>query len=907
MRYLTLFLLFASSAFAAIIPTQRLSEWVEGVDVGVPGGIAQYMPGGASQRTTLLNVVSTYGADNTGATDTRADIQAAIDAAASGEVVWFPAGVYRIDASMGVGYKDNITIRGAGQYALSTSSNSFGTGLKTFTVDAGLGYTAGCGVWVWVWDRDFVPITSITRSSATATVTTGVPHYMVTGQWVQMKGATQTEYNVYAEITVTGATTFTYSVSGSPVTPATGSFMFAGLCETVQIASITRSGSTATVTTSSAHRMASNEVVTISGASQSEYNITATITVTSGTTFTYVVSGSPATPATGTMLAAVNSQDGPNMWMKGTCDSYSGTTLVVDVASIQGYGTFGMWKVGVTTLDYRGSGGSAIAIGGDGNNDFYQSTNVPTQPSITGSPTRGATSIDVDDRTAFSSNQLMQIAAGNQTDPNAGAVGDSTFVVHVDGYNYLSRQMVRIGTVTPGSGTTGTITFSPELMLDLPTGLAPKALTTSLYSELVGVENLAVFGHDATTSSPVVSITQGISCWLYRVSVHSVPNYNIGISANLKTEIRECWATHRNGAGTNGAALLPTWSANALVTHSIFGFNRPEIEQNSGCVSMAYSYNYISKDGMLNTNHAPHPRFTLLEGNLAPYVLSDGYFGGESELTALRNWLYGYNQAFVIYGGVFGRRWSYNFNPVGNILGTAGFADGANAWGQPNIGNGAYSGTASAINGDWWLHYNPPIGGIPATLSTRTNDTDGVITMTTLTASDIEDPNLASNYYVNMAYRWSPYTDYQARGGSALSISNISGSTFDVTGGSGVNPDEDTAIRFFPGQSGYQEWDNDVEGTVNEKGNWLVVGTGGSQQSTGGDTIPDAYSSLTKPSLFGVLSWPLNPASPNFGDGLAVIPATYLALNGVLPPEDSGTSTATVSGTTTVTGTLTPP
>lgn len=66
-------------------------------------------------------------------------------------------------------------------------------------------------------------VSSITRSGSTATVTTGSAHNLVTGAEITMSGATQTEYNVTAIVTVTGSTTFTYTVSGTPATPATGS------------------------------------------------------------------------------------------------------------------------------------------------------------------------------------------------------------------------------------------------------------------------------------------------------------------------------------------------------------------------------------------------------------------------------------------------------------------------------------------------------------------------------------------------------------------------------------------------------------------------------------------------------------------------------------------------------------
>jgi hypothetical protein len=67
------------------------------------------------------------------------------------------------------------------------------------------------------------PVSSITRASNTATVTTSSAHGLVTGNTISMTGATQPEYNITTAITVTGATTFTYTVTGAPATPATGS------------------------------------------------------------------------------------------------------------------------------------------------------------------------------------------------------------------------------------------------------------------------------------------------------------------------------------------------------------------------------------------------------------------------------------------------------------------------------------------------------------------------------------------------------------------------------------------------------------------------------------------------------------------------------------------------------------
>lgn len=72
---------------------------------------------------------------------------------------------------------------------------------------------------------------------------------------------------------------------------------------TVTPVSITRSGTTATVTLPSPVNWQSGSTVTVAGAVQTQYNGNVEISVTDSTHFTYTVSGSPATPATGTITA----------------------------------------------------------------------------------------------------------------------------------------------------------------------------------------------------------------------------------------------------------------------------------------------------------------------------------------------------------------------------------------------------------------------------------------------------------------------------------------------------------------------------------------------------------------------------------------------------------------------------
>lgn len=82
----------------------------------------------------------------------------------------------------------------------------------------------------------------------------------------------------------------------------------------IAITSITRSGSTATVTTTAAHGLSTNDKVLVGGAVQDDYNLIASITVTGASEFTFPVSGTPASPATGTIacfLVDADSATGP--------------------------------------------------------------------------------------------------------------------------------------------------------------------------------------------------------------------------------------------------------------------------------------------------------------------------------------------------------------------------------------------------------------------------------------------------------------------------------------------------------------------------------------------------------------------------------------------------------------------
>lgn len=246
-------------------------------------------------------------------------------------------------------------------------------------------------------------IQSVTRSGSTVTVTLADDHQLATGIEVAVSGADQAEYNGTFDITVIARNQFTYEITTTPVTPATGTIIYSAtfasielkavgtgqqtntssgsvftptpslvnvdasgfaqvdgmsggaeieedpallvrvllsrsiiegvftpdqvklaalsiagntrvfvrrpklsVCQTSiaveqAVTSITRVDTTATVTTTGNHNIGNGQFVTVRDAGEAEYNGVFQVTVTGPDTFTYQVTGSPSTPATGTI------------------------------------------------------------------------------------------------------------------------------------------------------------------------------------------------------------------------------------------------------------------------------------------------------------------------------------------------------------------------------------------------------------------------------------------------------------------------------------------------------------------------------------------------------------------------------------------------------------------------------
>lgn len=121
--------------------------------------------------------------------------------------------------------QDCVASTGTAQFVLRNDTGNSASTLGYYSPLHGssrTGWTFGipCQV-VFSHPSDASTTVTITRSSQTATVT-HTSHGKSTGEYVTIRGANQAEYNGTWQITNTGANTYTYTVAGSPATPATG-------------------------------------------------------------------------------------------------------------------------------------------------------------------------------------------------------------------------------------------------------------------------------------------------------------------------------------------------------------------------------------------------------------------------------------------------------------------------------------------------------------------------------------------------------------------------------------------------------------------------------------------------------------------------------------------------------------
>lgn len=153
-------------------------------------------------------------------------------------------------------------------------------------------------------------LSQITFVGTLATATSDNSHHLSTGDTVIITGATGgdgTDYNGTFTVTVIDGHNFTYTMIGTPGAPAAGYLYFSFPDGPFTAVSLTKGGTgglVATLTTAKTHQFQSGDRVVITGATGGDatlYNVLTEITVLTATSFSYRMTGAPASNAAGTI------------------------------------------------------------------------------------------------------------------------------------------------------------------------------------------------------------------------------------------------------------------------------------------------------------------------------------------------------------------------------------------------------------------------------------------------------------------------------------------------------------------------------------------------------------------------------------------------------------------------------
>lgn len=354
-----------------------------------------------------------------------------------------------------------------------------------------------------------------------------------------------------------------------------------------------------------------------------------------------------------------------------------------------------------TILDVRCGGQSAVYAGSDTQwpNDYTSGGSI-----VSGDLGQGSAIIEAAQPSQFSVGDIVILTEDN----------DLTLpVVDVLGKPRARGQLTRI---VQKNG--DRLQISPTLYWRFDANRSPRMhkLKASIYS--TGIENLKIDLTNSTVSFGIW-LQQAVRSWIDRVTVVKSSNYGIYLLYAFECEIRHSVVDDRKTKGSNGAGILVERSTANLIEDNILARFFPHIEVNFMSTGNVFAYN-LCVDSSINgavgvsigSNHGAHNSFNLYEGNVAPNLQADGYYGSVSEDTVFRNWLHGTSPGVgAPREPILLQRFTRNYSVIGNLLGTAGMTyvsivgkrnDQPYVLGLPNMGNASYNGTAQLSRGQRW-------------------------------------------------------------------------------------------------------------------------------------------------------------------------------------------------------------
>ncbi len=334
-------------------------------------------------------------------------------------------------------------------------------------------------------------------------------------------------------------------------------------------------------------------------------------------------------------------------------------------------GTIQVYKSNVTL---RGAGADRTTLTGLQVITLGNGYNVSLGTAITGGATKGSTTFTVASAANLSVGTMIEIDRSD----------DTTLVVNTGNQGGGARNMTQVNMVTAVSG--NTITVRNPLIYDFGAGSPAVKYYYAGITKNSGIESLKV-DHAGFSGGYNFVVQYCDSCWLKGLDSTFASGYHFVVLGTLNVEIRDSYI-HDGGSGPNNSGAnfygnyLYGTNSSAKIENNIFNKDSPPIELNNSTSGLYIGYNYsYGSPSQYGTNlvtwtfddgHAPFNMMNLYEGNIGEMWGADNYFGGTGYGTALRNYFTGFNPNYGVAGeAVWLDRLAYNYNLVGNVLGSA--------------------------------------------------------------------------------------------------------------------------------------------------------------------------------------------------------------------------------------------
>jgi hypothetical protein len=501
---------------------------------------------------------------------------------------------------------------------------------------------------------------------------------------------------------------------------------------------------------------------------------------------------------------------------------------------------------------------------------------------------RGSTTVVVDNAATFTVGRMIRFTVRN----------DNTLpTMSVQGYDLLKGQNVICTAVNTA---TNQVTFSPALYQNYTTyvGGTPLQMKWALTNRNIpevsyaGVEDIFI-EVAAATPQKVFQLIGATNSWLKGITIRNIQNYGISIGDSAKVQVLGCRLDTMKGnwISPNHAGLEMGACSAMLIENNTINRCFPAFEiQGSYFSGSVVAYNFFYDSGSneagypyvnFNASHGAGTFGNLYEGNVAPGIVFDSYFGGSDAETIYRNMFHAtgpksVEAAFSFVAGRFSRDHEF----VGNVNGDIRFVGGndgvalgnASAFGAGNLGE------ANNLAGD------PQVDLLLTGTVTRISDSLATVLLPSLGQMEL------NQWPITMTW------EAQTVGGTPvlegrrnwLHVLGLNQSTLVATVGDGPGnnqttliPPTGTTVRLWTGANGYRELDLAVAATTLRLGNNYVFHGGiPSAEALGTTTLPNSLYLASAPSfLSGYTFPPFNPTAATPNRSFSAIPAGALWVN----------------------------